>query len=135
MADDCFSNIIDVAGIAAYIIWTTKNSQYNNNKLYGRRLFLQQFDRSFVNSYLNQCCHHLCAVQRGVRLAIQSLGLSITHPINATSKGVEDNVVRFVQECVIEKSQCSVQKLPEIGQETETKICLGILLPATAGNP
>ena len=82
-----FFNMIDVAGIAAYVLWTTKNTQWNDNKPYRRRLFLQQLRRSLVDPHLNQRYQNPYAVQRNVRLAMQSLGLSITSPIT-TRTGV-----------------------------------------------
>lgn len=85
MADAIFFNLIDVAGIAAYIIWTTKNAQWNDKKLYRQRLFLQQLGRNLVDSHLNQRCQNACVVQRGVRLAMCSLGLSMTQPIRTIS--------------------------------------------------
>ena len=81
-----FFNMIDVAGIAAFIIWKTKNPQWNNNKLYRRRLFLQQLGRTLVDAHLNQRCQDPRAVQQGVRLAMQSLGLPMTRPTTAASK-------------------------------------------------
>jgi hypothetical protein len=80
-----FFNMIDVAGIAAYVLWTPKNTQWNETKPYGRRLFLQQLGRSLVDPHLNQCSRNPYAVQRNVRLAMQSLGFSIINPITTAS--------------------------------------------------
>jgi len=72
-------NLIDVASVVVYIIWATKNCHWNNNKLYRRRLFLRQLGRSLVDPHLNKYCQNTCAIQRGVWLALCSLGLSIVH--------------------------------------------------------
>jgi hypothetical protein len=78
--------MIDVAGIAAFVIWTTKNPQWNGNKLYRRRLFLQQLGRTLVDDQLNERCQNPRALQQGVRLAMQSVGLSMACPTTTASK-------------------------------------------------
>ena len=82
-----FFNMIDVAGIAAYVIWTTKNPQWNNNKRHRRRIFLQQLGRSLVDSYLNQRSKNPQAVQQAL----------------------DDNAVMFVHENAIKKLPLDVQ--------------------------
>lgn len=70
--------MVDVAGIAAFIMETTKNPQGNNHKLYCRRLFLCQLDCSLVDNQLKKCCQDPLAVQQGVRLGIQNAASSVT---------------------------------------------------------
>ena len=82
-----FFNMIDVAGIAAYVIWRTKNPQWNNNKRHRRRIFLQQLGRSVVDSYLNQRSKNPQAVQQAL----------------------DDNAVMFVHENAIKKLPLDVQ--------------------------
>ena len=72
-----FFNMIDIAGIAAFVVWTSKNPEWNEGKLHRRRLFLQQLGRSLVDAHLNRRCHNLQAMQRNVRLAMQAIGLQI----------------------------------------------------------
>jgi len=78
--------MVDVAGVAAFIIWTKKIAQWNDNKLYRRRLFLQQVGRGLVDNRLNQRCQGPRAIQGGVRLAMHSLGLSMTCQTTIASK-------------------------------------------------
>lgn len=80
-----FFNIIDVAGIAAFIIWTTKNPQWNDNKRCRRRIFLQQLGRSLVDAHLNQRRQNPYAFQRGVRLAMSILDTTIASPVKTKS--------------------------------------------------
>ena len=80
-----FFNMIDVAGIAAYVIWRTKNPQWNNNKRHRRRIFLQQLGRSLVNPYLNQRSKTPQAVQQGARLAMSNIGILMARPVNTRS--------------------------------------------------
>jgi hypothetical protein len=37
-----FFNIVDVGGVAAFLIWVRKNPQWNEGKTHRRRLFLLQ---------------------------------------------------------------------------------------------
>ena len=80
-----FFNMIDAASVAAYILWMTKNPQWNDAKKYRRRLFLEQLGRGLIDAHLNQHCQNPHALQQKVRWAMQSLGLSITSPISTTS--------------------------------------------------
>ena len=66
----CVFNMIDVAGIAPFVIWITKNPVRNKNKSHRRRLFLQEWARSLVDSHLSQRRQNAAAVQRNVRLAL-----------------------------------------------------------------
>jgi hypothetical protein len=78
-----FFNIIDIAGLAAFVLWTTKSPQWNEGKLHRRRLFLQQLGRSLVEAHLNERCQNPQAIQRNVRLAMQAIGLSIAGSVPA----------------------------------------------------
>ena len=80
-----FFNMIDVAAIAVYVIWTRKNPEWNDNKQYRRRIFLQQLSRSLVDSHVNRRSQNPYAVQRGTRLAMSNIGISMARPVNTTS--------------------------------------------------
>ena len=73
-----FFNMIDIAGIGAFVIWTSKNPEWNDGKLHRRRLFLQELGRSLTDAHLDRRHQNPQAVQRNVRLAMQSIGLSVT---------------------------------------------------------
>jgi hypothetical protein len=48
-----FYGMIDIAAINALIVWKAKNSQWNQNKKYQRRLFLEELGRSLVSNLLD----------------------------------------------------------------------------------
>jgi len=73
-----FSNIIDVSAIAAFLVWTTKNSQWNERKRHHRRLLLLELGYDFVESHLDRRRQQPQAIQRDVRLAMQVIGQTIT---------------------------------------------------------
>lgn len=43
-----FSNLINISALNAYILWTEIHPQWNGNKTYKRRLYLQQLGESLV---------------------------------------------------------------------------------------
>ena len=53
-----FFNIIDVACVVAYVLWTTKYPQSNNSKRHRRRLFIEQLGRDLVDPQLNKRCQN-----------------------------------------------------------------------------
>ena len=81
-----FFNMVDVAGIAAFVIWITKNPAWNERKSHRRRLFLQELGRNLVDSHLNRRRQNPAALQRNVRIAMQSLGFPIVDSTTVVSK-------------------------------------------------
>ena len=81
-----FFNMIGVAGIAAFVVWITKNPSWNENKSHRLRLFLQQLGRSLVDSHLRQRRQNPAAIQRNVRLAMQNLGFVVDNSTAVVSK-------------------------------------------------
>ena len=82
-----FLNLIDVSGIAAFVIWISKAPQWNEGKRHRRRLFLIQLGHELVELYLDRRRQQPQTTQRGVRLAVETIGLSIasTLPTNASA--------------------------------------------------
>ena len=72
-----FFNILDVA-LAAFVIWITKNPQWNEKKSHRRRLFLIELGYDLIQSHLDQRRHQPQAFQKNVRIAIQAIGLTVT---------------------------------------------------------
>ena len=79
-----FFKMLDVAVIAAYVIWTTKITQRNDNKRCRRRIFLRQLGRSLSDSHLKQHSQNSPAVQQGTQLAVSNIGISMVRPVNTT---------------------------------------------------
>jgi len=75
-----FFNMIDVAGIAAFTVWVSKNPQWNIGKRHRRRLFLLQLGHDLVHDHLNRRRQQPQAMQRDVRLAMQAIGLPLITP-------------------------------------------------------
>jgi hypothetical protein len=73
--------MVDVAGISAFIVWISKNLQWNDGKRHRRRLFLLQLSHDLVNDHLNRRRQQPQAMQRNVRLALQAIGLPLTTPL------------------------------------------------------
>ncbi|CAF4374361.1 unnamed protein product, partial [Adineta steineri] len=73
-----FFNILDVDALATFVVWTTKNSQWNEKKSYRRRLFLMELGYDLLQSHLDRRQHQPQALQKNVRIAMQGIGLTIT---------------------------------------------------------
>ena len=75
-----FSNVLDVAGIAAMVVWLTKNPEWNINKHYRRRLFLHELGNELVSDQLQRRLETPQALQGGVRAAMQARGRLSARP-------------------------------------------------------
>lgn len=47
-------NLIDVSGIAAYMVWTNLNPQWNSAKQYKRRVFLRSVSESLILPHIRR---------------------------------------------------------------------------------
>ncbi|CAF1317325.1 unnamed protein product [Rotaria sordida] len=70
--------MVDVSAIAAFLVWTTKNSQWNEKKRHCRRFFLLQLGYDLVESHVDQRRQQFQSIKRDVRLAMQAIGQTIT---------------------------------------------------------
>ncbi len=72
-----FFNIINVGALAAFIVWATKNPQWNEKKCYRRRIFLMELGYDLIQSHLDRRHHQPQALQKGVQIAMQAIGLTV----------------------------------------------------------
>ena len=71
-----FFNMIDVAAVAAFIIWIFKNPMWNHGKSHGRRIFLLQLEKSLIDTHLQRRSQQTYTIQQSsVRLSMQAIGL------------------------------------------------------------
>ena len=82
-----FFNMLDIAGIAAFVIWLARNPNWNDGKLHRRRLFLHQLGRSLIDAHLNRRSQNKKSMQRNVKLAMQTIGLPITSSVADDASG------------------------------------------------
>ena len=77
-----FFNILDLGALAAFVVWTTKNPQWNEKKNHRRRLFLMELGYDLVQLHLDRRQHQPQALQKNVLVAMQAIGLTVTtsHP-------------------------------------------------------
>ena len=64
-----FFNMIDVAGIAAFLIWSGKNTQWEQGKTHRRRLFLLQLGFELEEAHVLRRQQQSQSMQKNVRLA------------------------------------------------------------------
>ena len=95
--------MIDITGIAVFVIWTSKTSEQNDDKLQRRRLFLHELDRSSVDGHLDRRRHNQQALEPNVRLAMRSFELLISSTVSTlTSETDTNHAVGCAQENAIE---------------------------------
>ena len=73
-------NIIDCAAVAAYVIWTTKHPEWNQQKNYKRRLFLKELGCQLVETALDRRQENAQAMQKHVKMAFKALGRQVDRP-------------------------------------------------------
>ena len=73
-----FFNIIDTAGVAAYVVWCSKHPEYQAGKTHKRRLFLIDQAETLVREHLVRRSNNPQAMQGGVKLAFKALGFDQT---------------------------------------------------------
>ena len=86
-----FFNMIDVAEIAAFFIWSGKNTPWKQGKTHRRRLFLLQLGFELVEAHVLRRQQQPQPMQRNVRLAMQAIGLPMVVSIPHNSS---ENVAR-----------------------------------------
>ena len=74
-----FFNIVDCAGVAAYVVWCTKFPDWNAGKRDKRRMFLKELAMALVEGELQRRSQNPQVAQRHVKLAFESLGRPIEH--------------------------------------------------------
>ncbi|CAF4464602.1 unnamed protein product [Rotaria sp. Silwood2] len=89
-----FFNVIDVGALAACIVWLTKNPQWNEKKCYRRRIFIMELGYDLIQSHLERRQHQPQALQKGVRIAMQAIGLTV-----ATSQPITVSTDTAKQHC------------------------------------
>jgi hypothetical protein len=69
--------MIDIAGINALIIWKEKNPDWNQNKCYKRRLFLEELGMSLVSPLLDYRSQTSTNLQKDIRNALALFGYPV----------------------------------------------------------
>lgn len=71
-----FMEIIDMAALNAYIIWTGKYSEWNKNNKRKRKLFLQDLCLELVTPYVKRRLRSTEGLHRSTLRDIEALGIS-----------------------------------------------------------
>ena len=91
-----FFSIVDIAGIATFLVWSCKNTRWEQEKTHRRRLFLLQFGFELVEAHVLRRKQQPQSMQKNVRLAMQAIGLpmAVSIPHNS-SENVARRCCRF----------------------------------------
>jgi len=80
-----FMNMLDVAAVAAYVIWMDQKPEWNRGKNTKRRTFLSELANSLVLPEQERRLQNPQAVQKGPKLALQLLGFEIPKAVRAAA--------------------------------------------------
>ena len=70
-----FFNMLDVAGVAAFIIWISLNPDWSfNDHQERRRMFLKQLRQELTNDYIQVCLQTQSCLKSNVRNALKMTG-------------------------------------------------------------
>ena len=70
-----FFNMLDVVGVAAFIIWISPNPDWSFNDRQGRRRkFLKQLGQELTNDYIQVCLQTPSCLKSNVRNALKMIG-------------------------------------------------------------
>ena len=85
-----FFNTIDIVGIAAFLILSGKNTQWEQGKTHRRRLFLLQLGFELVEAHVLRRQQQPQSMQKNVRLAMQAIRLPmpVSMPHNSSENVV-----------------------------------------------
>lgn len=72
-----FYNILDCGALSAFILWTQKFPEWQQNKHYKRRIFLKELGRELVNQHILRRVNTPQAMQPAVKAALHSLGVQV----------------------------------------------------------
>ena len=81
-----FYNIVDCACVAAYVTWTAKHPEWNQNKTHKRRLFLRGLAEELVDDHLQRRLGNPQVMQAQVKEAFKALGFQISLAVPAVSE-------------------------------------------------
>lgn len=117
-----FFNLVDTAGLAAFVVWTTQNPEWNEGKRHRRRLFLVELGMALVQAQIERRRDNPRAMQKGVRSAFQALGI----PLSLSSLQSEEGEPTRKQRCHIcprevdrkVKQKCYVCSLPTCSEHS-----------------
>jgi hypothetical protein len=70
--------MIDIAAINALVVWKTKNPEWNQNKKYQRRLFLEELGLSLVSHLLDSRSKNSKFLNKDIQNALAIVGYPVT---------------------------------------------------------
>lgn len=104
-----FFNVVDCAAVAAYVVWTAAYPDWNANKRYRRRLFLNELGFAMVDEELQRRSQNPRAMQRQVkhlsRLAELTLACPILCKLLQSSLHHADSIASYARVAVTRRSQ------------------------------
>ena len=69
-----FFDILDICGINAMVIWKCKNPNWNKDKPYKRRLFIEELGMQLISEYLSYRASNPIGLQSHIRTAMTLVG-------------------------------------------------------------
>jgi hypothetical protein len=94
-----FYGMIDIAAINALIVWKTKNPQWNRNRKYQRRLFLEELGLALVSPLLDFRSKNSKFLNTDIQNALAIVGYPVTK--NNISEPIENSAQLKRKRCSI----------------------------------
>ena len=117
-----FSNLMDISAFNAYILWTEINPGWEKNKLYKRRLFLEQLGEALADAH----------IKRRSRLPSAAASVSIIKRVQEKDiASTSSHSPSVTHQCASKRKRCQLcpTKL-EKKTFTECIICKKFVCPA-----
>lgn len=89
-----FSNIMDVSAYNAYVIWTEINPAWNSNKLFKRRLFLEELGNEMIKPHIirrKKLPYGTSAKSVVHKIQVASMSAAATAPLRCLDNTVASN--------------------------------------------
>ena len=116
-----FHNLLDVAGVAAFILWTSKNPNWEGRKLHKRRLFLELLSDQLVEGEIQQIA------KGGLRQSAKHALLLIECPLKENREAGLPTT--STQSRALKRKRCHIcsrgndRKTPHVCNECNQNVC------------
>ena len=114
-----FFNMLDVGGIAALLLWTASNPNWNKNQHQKRRKFLKELAFDLVSDQLRRRFENPRVLQKGVKLAFVALG----YQKSPTSSLQDSSLLTSRRRCAVCPARSTTHTAGDRKTKTSCQIC------------
>lgn len=104
-----FFNLIDISGIAAFVVWLSQNPNWKGRKQYKRRLFLQELGLELVRPLILRRQQNSARLPRNIVNAMECLVGPVAQPAAAGGSNTSEHTLQRCYLCSRKKDRKSRQ--------------------------